>query len=281
MMLPHRLADDEQRARAGDQAVRDKPVTPALACRRQSDDVTANERHKERASLTMRNAAIRNAGHTNPAPLDVTEPVAGPYRMVGKRLLDVVVSLSLILFLSPLLLVIALAVRLDGGPATYGHQRVGRHGRAFRCLKFRSMCVDSAEKLTELLANDPQAREEWETTRKLRNDPRVTRVGRVLRATSLDELPQIFCVLAGTMSLIGPRPVVQAELDRYYGEAALDYMAVRPGITGLWQVSGRSNTSYPERVRLDRAYVRDVTLMNDLRIAWRTLGVVLNRSGAY
>jgi Undecaprenyl-phosphate galactose phosphotransferase WbaP len=200
---------------------------------------------------------------------------------IAKRALDVIgAGLGLVL-LAPFFLVVALLVRADGGPAFFAHQRVGRGGKLFGCLKFRSMVVDSQTRLEALLASDAAARAEWEATRKLKNDPRITRIGRLLRSTSLDELPQLINVLRGDMSLVGPRPVLEAELDRYYGASAAHYMAVRPGITGLWQVSGRSETTYESRVALDVAYVSRPSLLADLSILLRTPVAVLSRRGAH
>lgn len=200
---------------------------------------------------------------------------------IAKRALDIIgAGLGLVL-LSPFFLIVALLVRADGGPAFFAHQRVGRGGKLFGCLKFRSMVIDSQTRLEALLASDPAARAEWEATRKLKNDPRITRIGRFLRSTSLDELPQLINVLRGEMSLVGPRPVQEAEIDRYYGASAAHYMAVRPGITGLWQVSGRSETSYESRVALDVSYVSRPSLLADLSILLRTPVAVLSRRGAH
>jgi len=200
---------------------------------------------------------------------------------IAKRALDMIgAGLGLVL-LSPFFLIVALMVRADGGPAFFAHQRVGRGGKLFGCLKFRSMVIDSQARLEALLASDPAARAEWEATRKLKNDPRITRIGRFLRSTSLDELPQLINVLRGEMSLVGPRPVQEAEIDRYYGASAAHYMAVRPGITGLWQVSGRSETSYESRVALDVSYVSRPSLLADLSILLRTPVAVLSRRGAH
>lgn len=198
-----------------------------------------------------------------------------------KRAMDVAIAGAALLLALPVFLLLALAVRADGGPAFYAHPRVGRGGRLFGCLKFRSMVVDSQARLDALLAADADARAEWEATRKLRRDPRVTRIGRFLRATSLDELPQLLNVLKGEMSVVGPRPVTLAELDRHYGAAAAHYLSVRPGITGLWQVSGRSETSYDQRVALDVAYVSQPSVLADLRILARTPVAVLSRRGAH
>jgi len=200
---------------------------------------------------------------------------------IAKRALDIIGAGVGLVLLAPFFLIVALMVRADGGPAFFAHQRVGRGGKLFGCLKFRSMVVDSQARLEALLANDPAARAEWEATRKLKNDPRITRIGRFLRSTSLDELPQLINVLRGEMSLVGPRPVQEAEIDRYYGASAAHYMAVRPGITGLWQVSGRSETSYESRVALDVAYVSRPSLLADLSILLRTPVAVLSRRGAH
>jgi lipopolysaccharide/colanic/teichoic acid biosynthesis glycosyltransferase len=200
---------------------------------------------------------------------------------IAKRALDMIGAGIGLVLLSPFFLIAALMVRADGGPAFFAHQRVGRGGKLFGCLKFRSMVIDSQARLETLLANDPAARAEWEATRKLKNDPRITRIGRFLRSTSLDELPQLINVLRGEMSLVGPRPVQEAEIDRYYGASAAHYMAVRPGITGLWQVSGRSETSYESRVALDVAYVSRPSMIADLTILLRTPVAVLSRRGAH
>ena len=207
--------------------------------------------------------------------------LASVLRPAAKRALDIAgAALLLALFALPML-VIALLVRMDGGPAFYAHPRVGRGGRVFGCLKFRSMVTDSEARLAALLASDEAARAEWAEHRKLRRDPRVTRIGRFLRASSLDELPQLINVLKGEMSLVGPRPVQAAELAQYYGAAAEHYMLVRPGITGPWQVSGRSETSYDRRVALDVAYATQPSLIEDIRILLRTPLAVLARRGAY
>lgn len=197
-----------------------------------------------------------------------------------KRAFDVVVASLALIILSPLLLTLATIIGLSGGNAIFGQSRVGQNGSAFKCFKFRSMVSNSQEILTELLANDPVARSEWEQDRKLKNDPRITPFGRFIRRTSLDELPQLFNVLRGDMSLVGPRPVVEDELD-YYADKQNLYCLVRPGITGLWQVSGRNDVSYDERVNLDSWYSRNWSLWYDIVIIMKTLKVVLNRAGAY
>lgn len=202
------------------------------------------------------------------------------YRVV-KRGAEVGLVLFLCVVLLPLLAVIAAAVWLSSpGPILFSHRRIRRHGEFFSMWKFRTMCMNSGEVLERYLAAHPEARAEWLRTHKLKRDPRVTRVGRFLRRTSLDELPQLWNVLTGTMSLVGPRPIVAAEVEKY-GEHFWDYCAVKPGITGLWQVSGRSELTYPERVELDRQYARNWSLEADARILMRTWSCVVNRDGAY
>ena len=196
------------------------------------------------------------------------------------RTFDVLVSLGLLLFLAPLLIIISAMILITNpGPIIFGHKRLGRDGQAFRCLKFRSMVVDSQERLAQLLATDPEARAEWERDHKLRNDPRITPIGNFLRKSSLDELPQLFNVLRGEMSLVGPRPIVNDEVSRY-GRYFAHYSRVRPGITGLWQVSGRSNTTYRRRVALDVAYSRSQSLSLNLKILMMTVPSVLSADGS-
>ena len=201
-----------------------------------------------------------------------------------KRLFDVVTAAVLLFLAAPLVVVVAAAIlwQRDGGSIFYGQKRICRSGRQFYCYKFRSMCPDADERLRQVLARDAAAQEEWALTHKLRNDPRVTPVGRFLRASSLDELPQLWNVLKGDLSLVGPRPVTQAELDGPYTthRGRTEYLSVRPGITGLWQVSGRSLVGYEERVALDKKYVQTLSVRGDLHILWRTVGVVLGRKGA-
>ncbi len=199
---------------------------------------------------------------------------------VLKRCLDLAGALVISLLLSPVLLFLACKVRKDGGKVFYGHPRVGRGGRSFHCYKFRSMVIDANARLADLLARDANARREWERDFKLKDDPRVTRVGRMMRATSLDELPQLWNVIRGDMSLVGPRPIVTAELERYAHDASY-YLMVRPGMTGLWQVSGRNDADYPTRVYLDAWYVRNWSLWYDIAILFMTVRTVLKRDGAY
>ena len=184
--------------------------------------------------------------------------------------------------ISPLLVYIAYRIKKeDPGPVFFAHERIGKDGKPFPCYKFRSMVVNSKEMLEKYLAENSDARAEWERDFKLKDDPRITPIGKVLRRTSLDELPQIFNVLRGEMSLVGPRPVIQEELDKYYGETAKLYASVKPGITGLWQVSGRSDLGYDQRVVLDAEYIKHRSFWGDVVILWKTIGVVLMKKGAY
>lgn len=198
-----------------------------------------------------------------------------------KRLFDIVVSGAILLAVAPLLGLIALLVWIeDGKSAVFAHKRVGVGGRMFRCLKFRTMAVDAEARLKEILARDPDAREYWRLYQKIPNDPRVTRIGRILRRTSLDELPQFVNVLLGDMSLVGPRPVTEGELSKYGADRSY-YLAVRPGLTGPWQLSGRSRTTFSERVRLDVGYVRDAGIARDARMVLATFGVFVRDNGAF
>ena len=183
--------------------------------------------------------------------------------------------------LVPVFLIIAAIVRFSSeGPIFFSHRRIRKHGEFFSMWKFRTMCVNSAEVLEDYLHTHPEARAEWVNAHKLRFDPRVTAIGAFLRRTSLDELPQLFNVFRGTMSLVGPRPIVAAEVEKY-GPYFAQYCKVKPGVTGLWQISGRSKVTYDERVQLDCRYVREWSLLGDLRILARTLTSVVNQDGAY
>lgn len=197
-----------------------------------------------------------------------------------KRIFDIVGSTALLALLSPLLFYIGWKVSRDGGSPIYGHERIGCNGRKFKCLKFRSMVINSKEVLEHLLATDPQAKAEWDKDFKLKNDPRITSIGHFIRKTSLDELPQLWNVFKGEMSLVGPRPVVEEELNRY-GKSKEYYLMTNPGMTGLWQVSGRNDTDYATRVYLDAWYVKNWSLWYDIAILFKTINVVLKRDGAY
>lgn len=198
-----------------------------------------------------------------------------------KRLLDIL----LILFFSPILipvflLLIILTKLTSRGPVFYGHKRVGKNGKEFKCWKFRSMCIDADKKLEEILANNPEMRAEWEKDRKFTNDPRVTKFGKFLRKTSLDELPQLINILIGQMSFVGPRPVTEPELEKY-GPYKDYVLSVLPGLSGMWQTSGRSDTEYEERISLDSYYIQNWSVWLDLWILIKTVYVVLKGRGAY
>jgi Undecaprenyl-phosphate galactose phosphotransferase WbaP len=198
-----------------------------------------------------------------------------------KRVIDLaVVATAMALFL-PLLIAIAIAIKLTSdGPIFYGHTRIGRHGKKFKAWKFRTMYPNGDAILREYLARVMSARVEWDNDRKLRNDPRVTPIGKLLRKLSLDELPQMWNVLKGDMSIVGPRPIVESEV-KLYGEVFRHYTTVKPGITGLWQVSGRTNLSYEDRVLLDQFYVRHWSPWLDVYILAKTVVALLKRDGAY
>ena len=204
-----------------------------------------------------------------------------PRRMLLKRSMDFLLTLAGGVLAFPLMLALAIAIRRDSnGPIFFKQQRVGLNGKHFHVYKFRTMAANAAELLEKHLADNPEARQEWQETQKLKNDPRITRVGRFLRKTSLDELPQVINVLKGEMSIVGPRPIIDAEIERY-GEAYALYTRVRPGVTGLWQVSGRNNLPYADRVWLDQHYVCNWSVWLDILIIARTIPEVLRCSGAY
>jgi exopolysaccharide production protein ExoY len=219
------------------------------------------------------------SGHSAPVGEARPRRVMHVLRDAAKRVFDMAVSFILIILALPLFLVVGAIVAMDGGPVFFRHKRVGRGGELFGCWKFRTMIVDAEACLGEYLALHPEAAEEWRHDQKLSFDPRVTPVGRFLRGTSLDELPQLFNVLLGDMSLVGPRPVTKGEMA-HYGDVAALYTIVRPGITGLWQVSGRNDIGYRERVALDKRYILNHHLLFDFIILYRTIGVVLSRRGA-
>ena len=232
--------------------------------------------------LPINNTRVSHFFSRDILSLRIHNNLARPWPQLVKRGFDLLAASALLLFVAPLLALVAAKIKLvDGGRVIFAHTRVGRHGRLFPCYKFRTMVANSAEVLAELLASDPAARAEWARDRKLRCDPRITPIGRFLRKTSLDELPQLINVVRGEMSLVGPRPVVPDELE-LYGDARIYYLQVRPGLTGLWQISGRNDVDYERRVSLDAWYVRNWTLWYDILILFRTLLVVPGRgNGAY
>lgn len=213
-----------------------------------------------------------------PSKMDAHRARFAAYQDGAKRRFDVLGCLMLAPFIAPVVGLLWCLVRLDGGAGFFGHWRVGKDGVPFRCWKLRSMCVDAEARLARHLAQNPEAALEWEANYKLAHDPRVTRLGRFLRKTSLDELPQLWNVWRGEMSLVGPRPVPAAELAEYMNNVWA-YLAARPGITGLWQVSGRNRVSYSTRVGMDLRYVLEAGVRTDLWVLWKTLGEVLRRSG--
>jgi len=234
--------------------------------------------NSENTTLTARSHAF------SPAMMDLalrpqgTE--AGPVGGKFKRAMDILLALSAMIVLLPIIGMIVLLLKMSTrDSAIFSHQRVGYRGKSFKCLKFRTMVSNGDQVLADHFARFPAARAEWEADRKLRDDPRVTPVGRILRSSSLDELPQIFNVLQGSMSIVGPRPIVGAEIERY-GVAYGSYQSCRPGITGLWQVSGRSNCGYEQRVELDDSYARKWSVLQDCWIIWKTVGVVIKREGS-
>jgi undecaprenyl-phosphate galactose phosphotransferase len=219
----------------------------------------------------------RRARPYKPAAELPRKHAAFPY----KRIVDLVGASIILICLLPVLILCSLVVLMtSSAPVFFSHRRVGRGGQEFSVWKFRSMCKNPDEILEAYLQKHPERREEWTCTHKLTNDPRVTSAGRVMRRFSLDELPQLWNVIKGDMSLIGPRPIVRAEIEKY-GDAIHAYYAVRPGMTGLWQVSGRSNTTYTERVMLDRQYAEEWSPVMELNILLSTFRVVLTGDGAY
>ena len=213
--------------------------------------------------------------------LKIASGSPAPIGALAKRSVDIVLALSGIILLAPLLVICyLLTIATSPGPALFRHRRVGFNGRHFDCLKFRTMLVDAPEQLRRLLESDPAAAAEWAATRKLRRDPRVTAIGALLRKSSLDELPQLFNVLRGEMSIVGPRPVTDEELERYTTSVGA-YLACRPGITGLWQVSGRSTTTYDKRVACDAFYAQNWSIALDAKILIVTLPSLLASDTAF
>lgn len=213
-------------------------------------------------------------GQHHPLAATLSLPPA-PLGGGSKRILDLLVAGCALVLAAPIMLVVALLIRLTtGGPALYSHVRVGFRGQPFHCYKFRTMVTDADDVLRAYLVSDPEAARQWEENRKLKCDPRITFLGRLLRKSSIDELPQLLNILRGEMSCVGPRPVMADELSRY-GEAAGDYLSAKPGLTGLWQVTGRSCTDYSKRVALDSHYVHNWSLWADLAILVRTVFAVI------
>ncbi|WP_170327875.1 sugar transferase [Ruegeria arenilitoris] len=222
-------------------------------------------------------SSTTSQGGTAEQPVPHQAP-SGLYSGLGKRAFDIVFALLLLPVVAPVIAVLWCLVRRDGGPGFFGHTRVGQNAKPFKCWKIRSMVVDAEARLQAYLDANPEAAAEWERDHKLTDDPRINRLGHILRKTSLDELPQIWNVLKGEMSFVGPRPVVAIELVKY-GSSASAYLAQKPGITGLWQVSGRNDISYAERVAMDVAYLTRRSFLSDIRIISLTASAVLLRTG--
>jgi exopolysaccharide production protein ExoY len=222
--------------------------------------------------------------------IDYAEPIVPTQARIGRAyraertamdVFDFFLALVALVILAPLMIMVTAAILIqDGKPIIFAHRRIGKDGRTFRVFKFRSMAVEAEERLARVLAEQPQARAEWTRDHKLRNDPRITRLGAFLRRSSLDELPQLFNVLRGEMSLVGPRPIVREEIEKY-GRRFRNYASVKPGITGLWQVSGRNDVRYGTRVAMDCLYARRHSLALYLWILAVTVPAVLSRSGSY
>jgi exopolysaccharide production protein ExoY len=228
-----------------------------------------------------KSAGLANVGISSVSSFENPEraPVSGEAAV--KRLFDIVVAFTLLVLVAPFLPLLILLLKIDSpGPIFFVQQRVGRDGVLFPCIKLRTMVADARARLETLLAESPSARAEWERDHKLRNDPRTTAIGKVVRKFSLDELPQLVNILLGHMSIVGPRPIVESEIGRY-GIHFADYCSVRPGLTGLWQVNGRNDTTYDERVQFDRDYARNKSFAFDLKIIARSIPVVMGARGAY
>lgn len=210
-----------------------------------------------------------------------THNLTKPISLFWKRVIDIFLLLISSPITVPLVLIVSLAVKISSpGPIFYGHKRTGKNGNEFKCWKFRSMVIDADKQLEKILAENPEMRAEWEKDRKFTNDPRVTKIGKFLRKTSIDEIPQFFNVLTGEMSFIGPRPVTEPELAKY-GSKAEFILSVQPGLSGMWQISGRSDTGYEERVTLDSYYIQNWSVWLDIWIIIKTIYVVLRGKGAY
>lgn len=234
--------------------------------------------HLEDRMATTPEAEIRHSAVKAFSP-DPARCPRSVYAGVGKRVFDLSLTIMMLPMIAIILLVVMPLVVRDGGPFIYRHPRVGRGGKVFDCLKIRTMRTDSAKQLSDLLNSDPEAAREWAETQKLHNDPRITRIGHILRKTSIDELPQLWNVIRGDMSLIGPRPVTVEEIERY-GDFRDDYICVRPGITGLWQIApSRYEMTYDERVEVDVSYARSVTFWGDVRILRGTIAWAMKPNG--
>ncbi|MBT4922430.1 MAG: sugar transferase [Rickettsiales bacterium] len=203
------------------------------------------------------------------------------FGLMLKRIMDVIGSIIALILFAPLMLIIILFIWKSKNSAFFVQTRMGKDGREFKCLKFQTMIPNALESLAEILERDPKLRAEWEENFKLKNDPRVTKLGKFLRKTSLDELPQFWNIIKGEMSLVGPRPVTRSEIDNYYKADSKYYYSLAPGLTGLWQISGRSDIDYKERIDLDKKYVQTRSFGQDIVILFKTVFVVVRPNGAY
>jgi Undecaprenyl-phosphate galactose phosphotransferase WbaP len=253
-------------------------------------DLITNLQHKmdrvfyvpDMPGVVAAEASLVHFFHEQVFAFEIRNNMSRPFNVMMKRCVDIILASAAIIILCIPFLVLILIIRLDSkGPAIFRQTRVGKAGRSFGCYKLRTMHIDADQRLGAIIASDAAIREEWECFRKLKNDPRVTRVGKFLRSSSLDELTQLFNVLIGDMSIVGPRPVLQDEIDRYYKDMAGLCFSVPPGITGLWQVSGRNDKSYDHRVALDVWYVKNWHLWLDVVIILRTIRAILKADGAY
>ena len=204
--------------------------------------------------------------------------LARPLALATKRLFDIAVSFTMLLVLSPVFIIISSFIKLDGGPAMFRQERLGRNGEVFKCLKFRSMIMNAEERLSQMIASDPKVAAEWNAYQKLQKDPRITRIGKIIRKANLDELPQLINILRGDMSLVGPRPMTIPQIEEY-GPSIAAYKRMRLGITGIWQTNGRNSTTFAERARMDAWYVRNWSLWRDFIILVRTFREVLFARG--
>lgn len=230
--------------------------------------------------LPLYGATVVGIFRHDTALLKLQNRLADPTAQLIKRSVDIVLGIIFLVIFSPVFFILAFTITRDGGPVFFNHARIGKDGDKFHCRKFRSMAVNSADILDDHLKTNPEARNSWTQKRKLQNDPRVTRVGHYLRRTSVDELPQLINVIMGEMSLVGPRPIVDEEIEKY-GSLISYYKTMKPGMTGLWQVSGRTDTTYEERVQLDAWYCKNWTLWNDVVVLFKTCKTLINRHGAY
>ncbi len=204
------------------------------------------------------------------------------YRNNVKRAFDIAFSISVLFLSSPLLVMIILLIKASSkGPIFYASKRLGKNQKEISCYKFRSMCVNADEKLQEVLAKDENLKTEWEKFRKLKNDPRITLIGKFLRKTSLDEFPQFWNVVIGDLSIVGPRPAFAEEVEKFYGKKAGKILSVRPGLTGIWQTSGRNLLTFEERVVLEEKYVEEHTFVFDLKLIFKTVPLMIFPKGAF